>query len=198
MNTSLHIDPEIDDPTKLEAGRSSSNFSLSRILTNSYLHVFLLILLVALCFGRTLTSYFIADDFGEVNYVSRIFNGDLQLYLSNFTGNYMQIPGMNVWRPWLLTSLLIDFVLYRADSVGFFFTNVALFAADVVLVYLISRHLTRRWSSARSAVASLFGAALFPPVLSGARVFVGPFADATSFAASSISPATCSFKKHNR
>jgi hypothetical protein len=135
--------------------------AIERLIASSYFHLLLLALIVAVCFGRTLTSYFLADDFGEVSYVSRIFNGEPQLLLSNFTGNYMQIPGMNVYRPWLLVSLAVDFLLYKANATGFYFTNLAYFTGVVVLTYLVTMHLTKAWSRTRSSVAAFFGAALF-------------------------------------
>lgn len=136
-------------------------FTYERVLANPYLHMALLLFIVGVCFGRTLSSYFLADDFGEVSYVSRIFNGEPQLFWSNFTGNYMQIPGMNVYRPWLLVSLVADFVLYKANALGYYFTNLSYFTGVVWLIYFVARQLTAGWSKTRSATAAFFGAALF-------------------------------------
>lgn len=147
----------MDPSTKHQTAQST----FERIIANPHLHMAMLLLIVGLCFGRTLSSYFLADDFGEVSYVSRIFNGEPQLFWSNFTGNYMQIPGMNVYRPWLLVSLVMDFLLYKANAVGYYFTNLSFFTGVVFLVYWVTRQLTRSWSRTRSALAAFFGAALF-------------------------------------
>jgi hypothetical protein len=154
---------EIENSIVTESSQSSqpAKSVLERVIASPYLHMGLLILLVALCFGRTLSSYFLADDFGEVAYVSRIFSGEPQLFWSNFSGNYMQIPGMNVYRPWLLVSLVVDFLLYKANATGYYFTNLSFFAGGVLLIYFVTRHLTSEWSRTRSAVAAFFGAALF-------------------------------------
>lgn len=150
------------DNTPVPSGDArASQSTLEKLIANPYVHLAVLLLIVGLCFGRTLTSYFLADDFGEVSYVSRIFNGEPHLFWSNFTGNYMQIPGMNVYRPWLLVSLVIDFLLYRANAVGYYFTNLSFFTGVVFLIYFVTRQLTRGWSRTRSAVAAFFGAALF-------------------------------------
>src|ERR1700678_3651935 len=90
---------------------------------NPYLHLLLLALVVFFTFNRTLGSYFIADDFGEVAYVSQIAGGNLALLWSNFSVNYMQIPSMSVWRPWLLVSLLTDFIVWGANPFGYYLTN---------------------------------------------------------------------------
>lgn len=159
--TNTDFDTEKTVVSGMRTAEQSPQSALERIIASPYLHLGVLLLIVGLCFGRTLTSYFLADDFGEVSYVSRIFNGEPQLFWSNFTGNYMQIPGMNVYRPWLLVSLVVDFLLYRANATGYYFTNLSSFTGVVFLVYFIARQLTRGWSRTRSAIAAFFGAALF-------------------------------------
>lgn len=159
--TNKDLDSEMTVVSEKRATDPSPQSALERILANPYLHMCVLLLIVGLCFGRTLTSYFLADDFGEVSYVSRIFSGEPQLFWSNFTGNYMQIPGMNVYRPWLLVSLVLDFLLYKANATGYYFTNLSSFTGVVFLIYFIARQLSGGWSRTRSAVAAFFGAALF-------------------------------------
>lgn len=158
----LHKESQAESTVSNDSVKSMATESIfQRLISSPYVHLSLLLLIVALCFGRTLTSYFLADDFGEVSYVSRIFNGEPQLFWSNFTGNYMQIPGMNVYRPWLLVSLVMDFLLYKANATGYYFTNLSYFTGVVFLVYFVTRQLTRGWSRTRSGAAAFFGAALF-------------------------------------
>ncbi|HEY9676711.1 MAG TPA: hypothetical protein V6C76_01820 [Drouetiella sp.] len=156
--TNVNNEKDFSEVGSKQSTRSARLFAL---LSNPYVHAAILVLVVALCFGRTLTSYFLADDFGEISYVSRIFNGEPQLFFLNFTGNYMQIPGMNVYRPWLLVSLVLDFLVYRANAVGYYFTNLAFFTGDVLLTYAVARQLTSTWTKTRSALAAFFGALLF-------------------------------------
>ena len=148
-------------PTEELNAEQSTRSILERLISNPFLHLLVLLGIVAFCFGRTLTSYFLADDFGEVSYVSRIFNGEPQLFWSNFTGNYMQIPGMSVYRPWLLVSLVLDFLFYKANAAGYYFTNLACFSGVVALIYFVTKQLTNRWSNTRSSIAAFLGAALF-------------------------------------
>jgi len=99
------------------------------------------IVLILVCtlavFGRSLSNYFLADDFGELHYCWRIFSGDIGLLLQNFTGNYMQIEGMNVYRPFLLLSLMVDFLLWRGNAFGYYLTNLCFYFFDAALLYLI-------------------------------------------------------------
>jgi hypothetical protein len=120
-----------------------------------------LLAIVLFCFARTLGSYFLADDFGHIGYVARIAAGDLGLLLSNFTGNFMQIPIINVYRPGLLMSLLMDFLLWRTNAFGYYLTNVLFMFGDGLLLYAVLRELTKFWGNDRSMMVSLLSAALF-------------------------------------
>jgi len=128
---------------------------------NPYLHLALLALVVVLTFSRTLGTYFLADDFGEINYVSRIAAGDMGMFIANFTGNYMQIPSMSVWRPWLLISLLTDCIIWGANPVGYYLTNLLSYVGVVLNLYLLVRNLSRDWCRTRSALAAFFAALIF-------------------------------------
>ncbi|MBX9692911.1 MAG: glycosyltransferase family 39 protein, partial [Cyanobacteria bacterium] len=141
--------------------KPSLSESFALVVLNQFLHFALIATVVLLVFGRTLGSYFLADDFGEVSYVSQIFAGDWHRLWSNFTGNYMQIPNMAVYRPWLLMTLLGDFCLWRANAAGYYATNLLHFLACSILLYLLVRCLTRSWPVWRSAVAALFSAVIF-------------------------------------
>lgn len=117
---------------------------LKRFLSSPLLHVVLLTAIVWLVFARTIGSYFLADDFGEVSYASRIFNGEYNLLWSDFTSNFMQVPGMAVWRPWLMVSLLIDYCIWHANPTGYYLTNILSYNLVVVLFYLLIKSLSER------------------------------------------------------
>jgi hypothetical protein len=124
-------------------------------------HLTALTLVVWLIFYRTLSSYFIADDFGEIAYIDRIFNGEPGLVWLNFTGNFMQIPSMSVWRPLMLVTLIFDYALWHVNSAGFFFSNVLSFNLTVLLLYWFLKQLSRGWGAPRSNIASFMGALLY-------------------------------------
>ncbi|MBS1989152.1 MAG: hypothetical protein JSS83_01470 [Cyanobacteria bacterium SZAS LIN-3] len=134
---------------------------LKKLALNPYLHLALLAVIVAATFSRTLGTYFLADDFGEIAYVSRIAAGDLGMLAANFTGNYMQIPSMSVWRPWLLVSLLSDCLIWGANPFGYYLTNLLSYIAVTLNLYLLMRNLTSDWCRTRSALAGFFSALIF-------------------------------------
>jgi hypothetical protein len=134
---------------------------LKTLALNPYMHLVLLALAVFITFNRTLGSYFLADDFGEVAYVSRIASGDLGMLWANFSGNYMQISSMSVWRPWLLISLLTDFIVWGARPFGYYLTNLLSYTGVCLSLYLLIRNLTRDWCKSRASLAAFFSALIF-------------------------------------
>lgn len=116
---------------------------------------------VFICFGRTLGSYFLADDFGEVAYVSKIFEGDLARLWSNFTGNYMQVPSMAVYRPWLLMSLVFDYAVWSTNAFGYYLTNLLHYLACTLLICALVKLLTSYWGKWRSWLAATFSGLIF-------------------------------------
>ncbi|MGH9551896.1 MAG: hypothetical protein ACRD3W_21100, partial [Terriglobales bacterium] len=153
----------VDNAAESEPAASTAPRStpLETVLTSPWLHMALLVGLVLVCFGRTTTSDFLADDWGEIGYISTIFNGRWDLFWSNFTGNFMQIQGMAVYRPMLLVSLAADYLLYGSKAWGYYVSNLLYFSGCVVLTYLIARSLSQRWGSWRSSLSALLAAALF-------------------------------------
>lgn len=130
-------------------------------LSHPTLHAAILVGLVLACFGRTIGSYFLADDIGQVKYISAIWSGNLNLLWSNFTGNYMQIAGMSVFRPTLLLTLVLDYGLWHANAAGYYVSNLFYFAADSVLFYLILCEIGDSSGKLRARFAAFLGAALF-------------------------------------
>ena len=135
--------------------------NLRRLFSNPLIYVAILVAAVLLCFGRTLGSYFLADDFGEVAYVSKIFEGDWARLWSNFTGNYMQVPSMAVYRPWLLMTLFFDFALWKTNATGYYATNLLHYIACTILIFSLVKLLTAYWGNLRSNLAATFSGLLF-------------------------------------
>jgi len=118
-------------------------------------------IIVLAAFGRTLGSYFLEDDIGEVLYVHKIFSGDWHKLITNFTSNYMEIPTMKVYRPCLLLSIMTDYALWRTNATGYFLTNILFLIAGATILFMLLTELTRSWNKTRSILFSLFSAALF-------------------------------------
>lgn len=133
----------------------------SVVACNPKLHTVILVVLPCCCFFRTLGSYFIADDFPEIAYISGVFHGRTDLFFSNFTGNYMQVSGMKVYRPGMFLTMVIDFLCYGAKAWGYLLTNSLYFTGDVVALYFLCRSLTKNWPLKNSALFALFSAAFF-------------------------------------
>ena len=123
--------------------------------------VIILSVVILIALGRTLGNYFIEDDFGEVLYVSQIFSGDWHKLLSNFTGNYMEIPTMKVYRPCLLLSIMADYAVWKTNATGYFITNISFLIGSAVMLYLLILELSRDWYRPRAIIFALLSATLF-------------------------------------
>lgn len=152
MKTTIHKQ-EQSSATTIGQRKSGIGFEIMPIL--------LLLVIVCCCWIRSLNNFFLADDIGEVSYVHQIFNGHPQWFLANLTGNYMQIASMSVYRPWLLVTLAIDYLVWKSNPAGYYLSNLLYYSGCTVLIYLICRKLSQKWLSWRSQCASFFAAALF-------------------------------------
>lgn len=135
--------------------------SNNKQLVQSILSLALIGTFIAIAYGRTMGNYFLADDFGEIRYVADIYNGDLNKLWSNFTGNYMQIPSMAVYRPWLLMSLVFDYGIWGVKASGYYLTNLLHYFACAALIFFLIRRLTAYWGDIRSIMAALSSALIF-------------------------------------
>jgi hypothetical protein len=161
VKTTPEISQKTDRALRVRGTSAVTLGRLNRLAGNSLVHSAILIAIIVYCFARTLGSYFLADDFGEICYVTRIFHGEPNLFWSNFTGNYMQIPSMSVYRPMLLTTLVLDYLTWKTDAFGYYLTNILYFTGDCFMLYLLTKSLTSSWSSVRSKTIALLAAALF-------------------------------------
>jgi len=133
----------------------------SKLFLYPFIPLLAVVIIVLSSFGRTIGSYFLEDDLGEVSYVSQIFSGDWQKIITNFTGNYMEIPTMKVYRPCLLLSIIADYSLWKTNACGYFITNILFLIGTAVVLFLMLLELSRSWYRPRSILFAMFSAALF-------------------------------------
>ncbi len=134
---------------------------IASILLSPWFSAAIIILICALTFGRTLGSYFLADDIGELRYIQQIFDGRWGMFWSNFYGNYMQVPNMSVYRPVLLLSLMFDYAIWKGNPLGYYLSNLTYFTASACLLATFIRQLCAGWGRSRAAMAALASAVLF-------------------------------------
>src|SRR5688572_29497359 len=70
-----------------------------------------LIAINLLCLYRSLSGYFLADDFIHIAYLTNVCNGHLEALLANFTGNWMQTQGTQFYRPFISLTLALDYLI---------------------------------------------------------------------------------------
>ena len=149
---------------KSEASKKATpekSSGLKDLLCNPVFSIALIILICAISYGRSLGSFFLADDIGEVRYVHQIFNGRWDLFWSNFCGNFMQVPNMSVYRPMLLITLVFDYMIWKGNAFGYYLSNLFYYSGSACLLALFMRQLCSSWGKASATLVGLASAVLF-------------------------------------
>lgn len=128
---------------------------------NDFRNILLVTLIILVAYLNACRTGVIPLDDGNLIKAITAFNSS---FLALLTGN-----GEKYFRPVAYLSYLMDARLYRADPIGIHFTNIAIHAANSVLVYLIALRLTLKRPKAAMAAALIFG---LHPVNSEAVIWI--------------------------
>ena len=127
----------------------------SRRLTTLFLLALLTASILAI-YGRTLTGYFVGDDFGYVSLYYRF-------PLSNGARLFVEEWSQGIWgfklaelRPIPAFSFMVDAIIWRGEATGYRITNLLIYAACSYLVFRVGRHLVRLDGPVAIAAALLF------------------------------------------
>jgi hypothetical protein len=121
----------------------------------------LIVLSVFFSYGATLKMGFLLDDYLHLDYVARVFSGDLAPFLNNFTSNWGGSDIMKSYRPVISLSIFLDYLLFHTKAFGYHFTNITVFAVCSILVSLITLEITGRLGGRSGALSALWAGLLF-------------------------------------
>jgi hypothetical protein len=153
--------------------------------THPLLHVLILIALTMFAYGRSITAYFLADDFGHISVVRSIMQGRTELFWANFAGNFNQIPGMNMYRPLQLTTEILDYALFKGNAAGWYASNLLYYTGAMIALYFLCREVFRAWGVGRSSLIALMASGL---------VAASPLhCESTSWMVGRVDPIACLF-----
>ncbi|CAN5384204.1 hypothetical protein BH11CYA1_BH11CYA1_32460 [soil metagenome] len=114
-------------------------------LRSNLLILFLLALLVFACFGSTLEGYFNCDDYLHLPYLARLFNGEPELFLANFTGPWVGERTLYLFfRPLTEVSLMIDYFFNQTNPFGYHLSNLLWHTANTFLLFLFTKALLKK------------------------------------------------------
>ncbi len=160
MTTSASIEKEKRDLSTLYL--EPSHLDLLSVRTQIVIAAILSSILVFVIYGPTLNIGFLHDDFLHLDYVSRaILKGDTHDLLANLYSNWGGSDLMRSYRPLVSISLLLDFILYRANAFGFHLTNLILTCACSLFVALIASELSGAFGNRMKASMAIWAALLF-------------------------------------
>ena len=127
----------------------------------SLLLVAALIAINFVCFGRTLGGYYLADDYIHVAYLSQVFSGHPELLWQNFYSNWLQTQGTQFYRPLISLTLAFDYLIWKANPIGYHLTNTLYQCASSIFLFLLTRRILREFGERQANTAAFFTAALF-------------------------------------
>lgn len=112
----------------------------------------------AIVFYRSLSGYFLADDFVHIPYLSSVYAGHPELLLQNFCSNWMQTSGTQFYRPLISITLACDYFFWKANAFGFHAANIAWQTASSIFLYLFVQRLLSHLGKGSRFTAFLAGA----------------------------------------
>jgi hypothetical protein len=97
------------------------------------------------CFGNTLGVYFNCDDFLHLPYLYRLFNGEPELFLTNFSGPWVGERSLYLFfRPVTELSLMVDYFFNQAIPFGYHLSNLLWHTANAFVLFLFTKALLEK------------------------------------------------------
>lgn len=160
MTTSTSIEKEKSDLTTLNLEPAHLDFLSVR--AQIVIAAILSSILVFVIYAPTLKIGFLHDDFLHLDYVARaVLKGDAHDFLANLYSNWGGSDLMRSYRPLVSISLLLDFIVFRANAFGFHLTNLILTCACSLFVALIASELSGAFGNRMKASTAIWAALLF-------------------------------------
>lgn len=108
----------------------------SRDVNWTYIAVAVIFLINLAAFHRSLSGYFLADDFAHVEYLKTVFGGHPELLIRNFHTNWMQTWGTQFYRPFISITLAFDWLIWGTNAKGFHIANFAYQSFSSIFLFL--------------------------------------------------------------
>ncbi len=144
MQSAPEIQQKTNDLTVVTDSRIHARESfLASALSRDVLPIILLVAINLVCYSRTLSGYFLADDFIHISFLHQVFSGHWELVWNNFAHNWMQAQGTQFYRPFISLTLVFDYWLGRGNPVIFHVSNTVYQIASTLFLFLLTRRLLR-------------------------------------------------------
>ena len=139
----------------------TSNSAKQIHFLTAILAVLVIIVTNAVCYSRSMSAYFLADDFVHVAYLADVFSGHPEKLLDNFTGNWMHAWGTQFYRPFISLTLALDYAIGQGNSYVFHISNLLYQIASSILLFFIARRLLVGFLPQQQVCGALAGALFF-------------------------------------
>jgi hypothetical protein len=114
-----------------------------------------------ICCYRSLSGYFLADDFVHIPYLARVFDGHPELLLDNFHSNWMHTSGTQFYRPLISITLAVDYLVAGVNPFVYHLSNLLFQTAATVFLFLFAVRLLAEFGIRQARLSGFLVAALF-------------------------------------
>lgn len=160
MNSTKLPDVSNTDLTKLELEPARPD--ILSVKTQVIIAFLLSSVLVFTTYWPTLSVGFLLDDFLHLDQIARaLLRGDTHDFLANFYSNWGGSDIMRSFRPLVTLSLFTDFLIFKANAVGYHITNLLLMCFCCLFVALIASELSGAYGNRMRAATSIWAALIF-------------------------------------
>lgn len=122
----------------------------------------LVAILSVVLYWQTTGIGFLLDDFTYPSIIYRAFHANAEpLIKTMFFGGSPDECALTSFRPGTILSFILDYLLWTGNAFGYHLTNVLCFAANCVLVGLVTLELAKTWNVRFGNIAATAAAALF-------------------------------------
>lgn len=160
MNSTKQAENNHTDLTKLELEPARPD--LLSVKTQVVIAFLLSTILVFTIYWPTLSVGFLLDDFLHLDQIARaVLHGDWHDFLANLYSNWGGSDIMRSFRPLVTLSLFADFLIFKANAVGYHLTNLLLMSFCCLFVALIASELSGAYGNRMRAATSIWAALIF-------------------------------------
>jgi hypothetical protein len=160
MNSTKQAENNITDLTKLDLEPARPD--LLSVKTQVIIAFLLSSIIVLTIYWPTLSVGFLLDDFLHLDQIARaVLHGDSHDFLANLYSNWGGSDIMRSYRPLVTLSLFADFLLFKANAIGYHVTNLILMCSCCLFVALIASELSGAYGNRMRAATSIWAALIF-------------------------------------
>jgi len=129
-------------------------------MPKQWLAIAVIVVAVIAGYSPVLFNFFAGDDFVHLEWLAKAVHNP-ELILRNFHSSWLDINTARFYRPLISIFMVVDYLLWGTNGLGFHITNLGFHLASTVLLFFIMRRLARQFNDDGSILMPASAAAIF-------------------------------------